>query len=152
MRRTALGLGGAPAGCDEGPPDGVGDLVGAGADQPGRKAQDPVAAGPDLVLPTHVVRPLPGVHVVRAVDLDLHPPLSPVRVQPAVAARRVDPMFLKIRDGQPMPATEAQEVDLGERLRAAGDVIDGLLDQVPARCSGRTSSTACNSSGSTRRC
>ena len=61
------------------------------------------------------VRPLPGVHVVRAVDLHLHPPLPPVRVQPAVTAGRVDPLLLQIRER----AADAGGRGAGSRSRRA---------------------------------
>jgi hypothetical protein len=93
--------------------------------------QDAVAGQPDVVLPPHVDLPLRDIHVVRTVDLHLQTPLRPVRVDVAHPSRVLDPTLLVLRRREPEPAAQAGQVDLGQRLRPAGQIVGGLPDERP---------------------
>src|SRR3954453_23886060 len=73
-----------------------------------------------------------------AVDLNAEVPFVPVRVEIPPLAMAVDTHRLPRRWRQMAPAAQPDEIDLGEGLRATGDVLDRLRQQRAATGSPRT--------------
>ncbi len=107
--------------------------------RPGRKPQllggaahDDSTPSRQATGPRQVVRPLVGVHVEGAVDLQ-HQQSSvrepPLAIGEPQASRALPPAHLAHRRRKPEPAADAADVDLGHRLGAALDVAQDGAEQ-----------------------
>ncbi len=91
----------------------------------GAATQNDLATHDQAAFASHVLPPVVGDEVERTIDLqydDLSVRQCPRAVQVASSTVSVDPGVLSLRRRQTRPTAQPPDIELGERLRAAGDV------------------------------
>src|ERR1700677_851524 len=100
------------------------------ADHPGRESQHFVVFQLQIVGPVHVVPVLKRIHMLDTIDFHDDLGILPEDVEVPAPPLGIWTASLPVRLRQPVtPYYQTSEVELGERLRAAGDVAECLADE-----------------------